>query len=104
MNAISSGLERFAGRKLGVATSHAKEQVIGPVLEQALGLSGYAAITEVDTDRFGAFSGEVQRTLDPLAACEAKARYGAEVSGLDLVIASEEIGRASCRERVFSSV
>ncbi|MBK7751467.1 MAG: hypothetical protein IPI41_02340 [Flavobacteriales bacterium] len=89
MNAISSGLERFAGRKLGVATSHAKEQVIGPLLKQALGLSGYSAIADMDTDRFGAFSGEVQRTLDPLAACEAKARHGAEVSGLDLVIASE---------------
>ncbi|MBK9287602.1 MAG: hypothetical protein IPN38_07930 [Flavobacteriales bacterium] len=89
MNAISSGLERFAGRKLGVATSHAKEQVIGPLLKQALGLSGYSAIADMDTDRFGAFSGEVQRTLDPLAACEAKARHGAEVSGFDLVIASE---------------
>jgi oligopeptide/dipeptide ABC transporter ATP-binding protein len=47
------------------------------------------AIAEVDTDRFGAFSGEVQRTTDPLTACIAKARHGAEVSGMDLVIASE---------------
>lgn len=89
MNGIGSGIERFAGLKLGVATIHGKEQVIGPVLEQALGLSGYSAIPDADTDRFGAFSGEVQRTLDPLAACEAKARHGAEVSGLDLVVASE---------------
>lgn len=89
MSMIISGIERFAGRKLGVATIHGKEQVIGPLLERALGLSGFSAIADVDTDRFGAFSGEVQRTLDPLAACEAKARHGAEISGLDLVIASE---------------
>ena len=66
MTAIISGIERFAGRKLGVATIHGKEQVIGPLLEQALSLSGCSAIAGADTDRFGAFSGEVQRTLDPL--------------------------------------
>ena len=89
MSVIISGIERFEGRKLGVATIHGKEQVIGPLLERALRLSGYSAIVDVDTDRFGAFSGEVERTLDPLAACEAKARHGSEISGLDLVIASE---------------
>lgn len=84
-----SGLERFAGRMLGIATMHGKEHVIGPVLQRALGLAGSTAIPDIDTDRFGAFSGEVARTMDPLAACIAKARYGAEASGLDLVIANE---------------
>lgn len=81
--------ERFTGRTLGVATMHGKERAIGPALQSALGLVGFAPITGIDTDRFGAFSGEVQRTLDPLNACIAKARHGAEVGGLDLVIASE---------------
>jgi len=85
----ASGLARFAGRTLGVATIHGKERVIGPALMQVLPLSGYHAIAGVDTDRFGAFSGEVKRTLAPLDAAVAKARHGAEVSGLDLVIASE---------------
>ena len=80
---------RFAGRTLGVATRHGKERVIGPAMLQVLPLSSFAAIDALDTDRFGAFSGEVLRTLDPLEACRAKARQGAEVSGLDLVIASE---------------
>lgn len=82
-------LQRFAGRMLGVATMHGKEQVIGPALRRVLPIAGYAAIPDVDTDRFGAFSGEVRRELDPLEACIAKARHGAEASGMDLVVASE---------------
>ncbi len=83
------GLERFAGRTLGVATLHGKERVIGPALMKLLPLADVHAIAGVDTDRFGAFSGEVQRTLSPMEAAIAKARHGAEVSGIDLVIASE---------------
>lgn len=86
---MSTGLNGFAGRILGVATLHGKERAIGPALQAALPIAGVQVIEEVDTDRFGAFSGEVRRTLDPLEACRAKARHGAEVSGLDLVIASE---------------
>jgi len=87
---MSSALhDRFAGRILGVATQHGKERVIGPALMKVLPLSVYTAIPNVDTDRFGAFSGEVQRTKDPLTTAIEKAKYGAEVSGMDLVIASE---------------
>ncbi|MBP7157092.1 MAG: hypothetical protein KBA60_13850 [Flavobacteriales bacterium] len=81
--------DRFAGRTLGVASLHGKERVIGPPLVSALSLEGFRAIEGVDTDRFGAFSGEVQRTLDPLSTAIAKAKHGAEVSGMDLIIASE---------------
>jgi hypothetical protein len=83
------GFNRFAGRSLGVATIHGKEQVIGPALMDSLSLAGFHAIVGVETDRFGSFSGEVQRTQTPLEAAIAKARHGAEVSGMDLVIASE---------------
>ncbi|MBK6343747.1 MAG: hypothetical protein IPF41_14485 [Flavobacteriales bacterium] len=83
------GLERFANRSIGVATQHGKERVIGPALMNAIPLAGVQVIPDVDTDRFGAFSGEVERALDPFAACIAKAKHGAEVSGMDLVIASE---------------
>ncbi|MBL7939660.1 MAG: hypothetical protein JNL43_09895 [Flavobacteriales bacterium] len=86
---MNTGLDRFIGRTLGVATIHGKERVIGPALADTLPIAGYVAIEDLDTDRFGAFSGEVKRTLDPLDACKAKAKHGAEVSGLDLVIASE---------------
>ena len=86
---MSAKHDRFAGRTLGVATLHGKERVIGPPLVKALSLEGFRAIEGVDTDRFGAFSGEVQRTLDPLSTAKAKAQHGAEVSGMGLVIASE---------------
>lgn len=86
MNAL---LSRFSDRTLGVATLHEKERVIGPALMRVLPLDGFRAIEGIDTDRFGAFSGEVDRALDPLGTCIAKAKHGAEVSGMDLVIASE---------------
>lgn len=91
MNPIahSNSLMRFHGRVLGVATIHGKEQVIGPALMDVLPLAGFHAIVGVDTDRFGSFSGEVQRILSPLEAAIAKAKHGAEISGADLVIASE---------------
>lgn len=85
----NTSLDRFAGRVLGVATLHGKERVIGPALQRVLPIAGFTAIPDVDTDRFGAFSGEVARTLEPLEACIAKARHGAEASGMDLVVASE---------------
>jgi hypothetical protein len=81
--------ERFAGRTLGVATLHGKEQVIGPTMMKTLPLAGFNAIDGVDTDRFGAFSGEVIRAIGPMDTCRAKAKHGAEVSGHDLIIASE---------------
>lgn len=80
---------RFAGRTLAIATIHGKERAIGPAFLRSLPLTGFHAIPDVDTDRFGAFSGEVQRTMDPLQACIAKAKHGAETGGADLVCASE---------------
>lgn len=84
-----AGLERFRGRVLGVASMHGKERVIGPAMMARLPLAQVIAIPDLDTDRFGAFSGEVERGTDPRTACAHKARHGAEASGLDLVIASE---------------
>lgn len=81
--------QRFRGRTLGVATIHGKERVIGPALMNALGLKGFRAIEGIDTDRFGTFSGEVRRPTDPLTTARLKAQHGAEVGGMDLVIASE---------------
>jgi len=84
-----SGLERFRDRLLGVASMHGKERVIGPALMARLPLAHVIPVPDLDTDRFGTFSGEVERGTAPRTACVHKARHGAEVSGLDLVIASE---------------
>lgn len=85
----AAGIDRFNGRVLGVASMHGKERVIGPALMARLPLAGVITIPDLDTDRFGAFSGEVERGTDPRTACVHKAQHGAEASGLDLVIASE---------------
>jgi hypothetical protein len=87
--AFVGSLQRFADRVLGVATQHDKERVIGPALMRTLPLAGYHPVLNADTDRFGSFSGDVERTMDPLTTCILKAKHGAEVSGMDLVIASE---------------
>jgi hypothetical protein len=83
------GLERFRDRVLGVATMHGKERVIGPALLARTPLARVIPIPDLETDRFGAFSGEMERNTDPRTACANKARHGADASGLDLVIASE---------------
>lgn len=61
----------FGGRRAVLATMHAKERVIGPVLRDGMGL-----IVEVpdkfDTDRFGTFSREIERKGSQRDAAMAK--------------------------------
>ncbi|MCY3004069.1 MAG: hypothetical protein NTV21_19910 [Planctomycetota bacterium] len=78
----------FAGRVLSIATLHGKERALAPALTAALGLER-CVVAAVDTDRFGAFSGEITRVLEPRAAAEAKARAALAEFGGDLALASE---------------
>jgi hypothetical protein len=61
----------YSGMRAVLATMHAKERVIGPVLRDGVGL-----IVEVpekfDTDRFGTFSREIERKGSQLDAARAK--------------------------------
>lgn len=82
------GIDAFRGRTLTVATLHGKERAIGPAFRAGLGVLG-VRVAEIDTDRFGAFSGEVTRELEPRAAAEAKARAALAATGCDLAIGSE---------------
>lgn len=58
--------------RLVVATMHGKEQVLAPLLAQALEVEVRVA-EGLDTDAFGTFSGEVPRAGSPLEAARAKA-------------------------------
>ncbi len=58
-----------------LATMHGKERAIAPVLESGLGLRVALALG-LDTDRFGTFSREVERTGSPLEAARAKVTAG----------------------------
>lgn len=75
------------GRKVVVATKHKKEQVIAPILSQSFQFE--CIVSDIDTDRFGTFSGEIDRTLSPLEAARKKCHMAMEACGLDLAISSE---------------
>ena len=57
--------ERFSGRTLAVATRHGKERAIAPPFLEGLPLAQVVVVPDLDTDRFGTFSGEVERRLSP---------------------------------------
>ena len=72
-----------------LATMHAKERVIAPLLERSLGLRVRVS-SGIDTDRFGTFSREVERTGSQLDAARAKiAAAFAEAPDARVALASE---------------
>ncbi|MDR6562183.1 MULTISPECIES: DUF6671 family protein [unclassified Arcicella] len=78
----------FEGRTLLIATKHRKEQVIAPILEEALGVK--CVLSEnIDTDVLGTFTGEVERTNSPLETARMKCELAREKDKFDLILASE---------------
>lgn len=61
----------LAGARAVIATMHGKERVIAPLLTEALGLDCVVP-SAFDTDRFGTFSREIERTGSQLDAVRAK--------------------------------
>lgn len=78
----------FAGRNLLIITKHGKEKILGPIFEKELN-TNCVLNNHFDTDSLGTFSGEIERTLDPLAAAMRKCQLGLEASPFDLAIACE---------------
>ena len=78
----------FQDRSLVIATKHAKERALAPVLEGALGVRCLVP-DALDTDLLGTFTGEVERTLDPVAAAREKCRRAMDATGTELAVASE---------------
>lgn len=81
-------MKMFAGRRLLIATKHKKEQVIAPLLEQALGVTCFTD-PSFDTDVLGTFTGEVERESDPVTVLRKKCMMASETYGCDLVVGSE---------------
>ncbi len=72
-----------------LATMHGKERVIAPLLERALGLR-VTISSGIDTDRFGTFSRDVERTGSQLDAARAKiAAAFATAPDVNFALASE---------------
>ena len=83
----------YAGRRASLATMHDKLSLVAPPMRGLLGLDVFVAT--VDTDMFGTFSGEVERTAGPVDTAVAKARFGMSETGCTIGIASEgSIGTA----------
>lgn len=78
----------FEGRTMVIATMHGKEQVVAPILEQALGVQTILP-ENFDTDFYGTFSGEKTRDLDSFETAKAKAKAACVHSGCTLGVASE---------------
>lgn len=77
----------YANREAVLTSKHQKLRLIDSSFRETVGLE----IIEValDTDQFGTFSGEIERTLAPLEAAVAKARMGINETGILIGIASE---------------
>lgn len=78
----------FRDRRLLIATKHKKETVLGPLLEQSLGVKGFVP-KRYDTDVFGTFTGEIERKEEALKTVRKKCLKAMELYGCDLGIASE---------------
>lgn len=81
-------MDFFKGRKAVIATKHKKEEVIAPILENELGLI-CVTIKELDTDKFGTFSGEIERVGDPVTILRKKCLMAIETSGINVSVANE---------------
>ena len=78
----------FQGRNLLIATKHQKEKVIAPILESQLGVKCFVA-SDLDTDKLGTFTGEIERTEDPITTARKKCLMAMDLTNFDLAIASE---------------
>ena len=77
----------YGGRSAALATRHAKDTAIAPILRDVIGLE--IVVIDIDTDAFGTFTGDIPRTDTPLNTAIAKARAGMVASGYPIGIASE---------------
>ena len=79
---------RYRGARIAVGTRHGKEQQFAPAFSAVLGAQ-LSTPPDLDTDRFGTFTGERPRVGPALEAARAKARLAMDVTGLPLGLASE---------------
>jgi hypothetical protein len=78
----------YLDRRVVFATMHGKEKAAREPFERELGAEVVAAVG-LDTDQFGTFSREVERTLTPRLAARAKARLSIKLTGERFALASE---------------
>ena len=77
----------FNNRVAVLASMHKKERVIAPLLEKELGVK--VKVPQIDTDRFGSFTREIERCGSQIEAARLKAEQALLLTGESLGIASE---------------
>jgi hypothetical protein len=78
----------FEKRTLLIATQHEKEKVIAPILEKELGVKCVVP-PNLDTDKLGTFSGEIEREDDPITTARKKCNLAMDFFECDIAVASE---------------
>lgn len=78
----------FKNRTAVLASMHKKEEVIAPVLKEELGINLFVP-EGFNSDKFGTFSKEIQRTGNQLEAARQKADWALKFCNETLAIASE---------------
>jgi hypothetical protein len=81
-------MDFFIDRACIIATMHAKERVIAPILTQELGVNVIVP-QNFNTDCFGTFSREIKRPANQLETAKIKAEKVLEITGETIAIASE---------------
>ena len=78
----------FGGRNLVIATKHHKESVIAPLLASSFEVTPLVP-GNFDTDQFGTFSGEIERTASAFETARLKIKKALAMTGESLGVASE---------------
>jgi hypothetical protein len=80
-------INSYRGKTVALATLHQKGALAQEPFKEILGMD--VEEVKVDTDQFGTFSGDVERTLTPREALMAKAQLGLTHSQSQYALASE---------------
>ena len=80
-------LDIYRGHLAVLTSQHEKQRLLAPSFREVLGVE--LIERALDTDKFGTFSGDIERSASPLDTALAKARLGMKVSGLPRGVASE---------------
>lgn len=82
-------IQYFDGKKIGIVSMHDKYGLLKADLQKSLKLIPFA-VTSVNTDEFGTFSGEIERKQDALSTLRLKCDAGKNrFPEVDLFLASE---------------
>lgn len=81
-------IEYFLNKTCLIVTKHHKEKIIGPILENRLGLKCKLS-NGIDTDLLGTFTGEIERIESPLVTVKQKCLLANHIPVIDFVIANE---------------